>query len=949
MEIIRSMTQTVLGNVPADQTPTGAETVERVVERVLSSSLLEDRRDGCRALRALARKYRLLVGAHAMDALLQALSNDRSDHELVNYALETLIAITSPEPFEEEIEESGNVEACRGLGQQFTEIVTKKSENIALFVELLDEFDFKVRFPTVKLLSNLLENRARGVQDGVLEVPSGVPKLMDLLSDNREVIRNHMLLLLTSLTRGNPTLQKIVVFENIYDIIFDIIREESYSEGSVVVEDCLELLVTLLRSSPPNQTLLREGGHVAQITTFFTVLLDDAEDPAKSSAWSAQKMANVHKMLELVSCLVQPESCSAEVRAYQTVLRASGVLPALCRMLLASGVPAATLTLVITTIADVIRAHEENQNFFSNVMAPSKPPRPAVVVLLMSMVNEKQAVGLRSAVLYCLHCLLCKNSVLQATLVATLLPQTVKAEDISSGQLLCGGLFSNDPTSTWLCAVALTHALHDNTQQKDELLRVQLATGGGGECVSLLRQCCTLLLSTSSFLAKVALLQLLALWLVQCPRAVTQLLVVPSVMPYLTAQISSSETEDPESQILQGLSAFVLGVCALYNEGAPNTLSRDQLASMVTDRIGSHVFRNKLSALGRMDPFIQAAKSPKISALKKSDLCFDYSFVSAYKSLEGSLLRAVNIGEADASELLERKVAELEAQLTAANEQVLTLTADKQSLTANVQQLTQQQQALQVQYQQQLQLLQQQNGSSGDSSGGAAIAALQQQVSELTYARDYYYYQMQERDKLVQQLQQQKQEEADAAATKSAVEDRNTDGAGSDPADPELETLRCQLRDLQLVLHKKDEALYQLQQGNMTNGSAEEDSKQLLDLKKKLESSEAAVLQLQATNVSLQKQLQAADARRTEGDSEEELEAERRKRKKLEIFGVIHAPTAGTPQFMLQQRAPRTSCSNSTPHFMLQQRAPRTSCFNSGHPALHAPTAGTSHLCLEVC
>ncbi|KAF2357176.1 Uso1/p115-like vesicle tethering protein C-terminal [Trinorchestia longiramus] len=185
-------------------------------------------------------------------------------------------------------------------------------------------------------------------------------------------------------------------------------------------------------------------------------------------------------------------------------------------------------------------------------------------------------------------------------------------------------------------------------------------------------------------------------------------------------------------------------------------------------------------------------------------------------------------------------------------------------------------------YQQQLQLLQQQNGSSGDSSGGAAIAALQQQVSELTYARDYYYYQMQERDKLVQQLQQQKQEEADAAATKSAVEDRNTDGVGSDPADPELETLRCQLRDLQLVLHKKDEALYQLQQGNMTNGSAEEESKQLLDLKKKLESSEAAVQQLQATNVSLQKQLQAADARRTEGDSEEELEAERRKRKKLE-------------------------------------------------------------------
>ena len=40
------------------------------------------------------------------------------------------------------------------------------------------------------------------------------------------------------------------------------------------------------------------------------------------------------------------------------------------------------------------------------------------------------------------------------------------AEEISSGQLLCGGLFSGDPVSTWLCAVALTHALKDNTDQK---------------------------------------------------------------------------------------------------------------------------------------------------------------------------------------------------------------------------------------------------------------------------------------------------------------------------------------------------------------------------------------------------------------------------------------------------------------------------------------------------
>lgn len=45
------------------------------------------------------------------------------------------------------------------VGEQFTEIFTKRQENIELLLNLLDEFDFKVRYPAVKLLTNLLKNR----------------------------------------------------------------------------------------------------------------------------------------------------------------------------------------------------------------------------------------------------------------------------------------------------------------------------------------------------------------------------------------------------------------------------------------------------------------------------------------------------------------------------------------------------------------------------------------------------------------------------------------------------------------------------------------------------------------------------------------------------------------------------------------------------------------------
>ena len=47
-----------------------------------------------------------------------------------------------------------------------------------------------MRWPTVRLLTILLGNKGRDLQESILVVPQGIPKLMDLLSDSREIIRN---------------------------------------------------------------------------------------------------------------------------------------------------------------------------------------------------------------------------------------------------------------------------------------------------------------------------------------------------------------------------------------------------------------------------------------------------------------------------------------------------------------------------------------------------------------------------------------------------------------------------------------------------------------------------------------------------------------------------------------------------------------------------------------
>lgn len=61
-------------------------------------------------------------------------------------------------------------------------------------------------------------------------------------------------------------------------------------------------------------------------------------------------------------------------------------------------------------------------------------------------------------------------------------------QNLSAGQLLCGGLFSSDCLSHWLSAVALSHALVANVNNKELLLRVHLAVSKDTRPVSLLQQ-----------------------------------------------------------------------------------------------------------------------------------------------------------------------------------------------------------------------------------------------------------------------------------------------------------------------------------------------------------------------------------------------------------------------------------------------------------------------------
>ncbi|XP_077671004.1 general vesicular transport factor p115 isoform X2 [Eretmochelys imbricata] len=818
----------VMGGQSAGAQPSGAETIQKLCDRVASSTLLDDRRDAVRALKSLSKKYRLEVGFQAMEHLINVLQTDRSDSEIIGYALDTLCNIVSND-LEEEEQEENSQKQVDDLGRQFTEIFIKQQENVTLLLTFLEEFDFHVRWPGVKLLTSLLKQQGPQVQQIILVSPMGVSRLMDLLADSREVIRNDGVLLLQQLTKSNAAIQKIVAFENAFERLLDIVTDEGNSDGGIVVEDCLLLLQNLLKNNNSNQNFFKEGSYIQRMKPWFEVGDDN-------SGWSAQKVTNLHLMLQLVRVLVSPTNPPGATSSCQKTMFHCGLLQQLCTILMATGVPADILTETINTVSEVIRGCQINQDYFASVNAPSNPPRPAIVVLLMSMVNERQPFVLRCAVLYCFQCYLYKNQKGQGEIVSTLLPSTIDAtgNSVSAGQLLCGGLFSTDSVSNWCAAVALAHALQENATLKEQLLRVQLATSIGNPPVSLLQQCTNILSQGSKVQTRVGLLMLLCTWLSDCPIAVTHFLHNSANIPFLTGQIAENLGE--EEQLVQGLCALLLGICIYYNDNSLENCRKEKLKQLIEKRIGKENFIEKLGFISKHELYSRAAQKPQPSFSSPDHMMFDHEFTKLVKELEGIITKAIyKSSEEDKQEEEVKKsleqhdnivthykkvIREQDQQLEELKQKVNTLKSQNEQLqTAVTQQMSQIQQ-----HKDQYNLLKVQLGKDNQHHSSHSdmlqmngiqpeeISKLRQEIEELKNKHEALQGQLREKDSVIENM---KSLQSETGTTEHSSQIAAS--AGLEQANElcrELEALRIQIQsqssDISKLQSEKQELLQQM-------------------------------------------------------------------------------------------------------------------------------------------
>ena len=169
-----------------------------------------------------------------------------------------------------------------------------------------------------------------------MTAPLGTTRLVATLDDPRDAIRNgeayprsHSytyrianiqicltagLIILNELSESSSELQKLFVFENAFERIFNLIQAEgSLNQGGIVVQDCLSLLANLVRYNASNQTTFRETGGVAR----FAALLPGGQKGKKPKAateedeWtSPQKDKNIWGLLAILRMFLVKGSTS---------------------------------------------------------------------------------------------------------------------------------------------------------------------------------------------------------------------------------------------------------------------------------------------------------------------------------------------------------------------------------------------------------------------------------------------------------------------------------------------------------------------------------------------------------------------------------------------------------------------------------------------------------------
>ncbi|TDZ27582.1 Intracellular protein transport protein USO1 [Colletotrichum trifolii] len=587
------------------------ETITVLSGRLSSATLLEDRRAAILGLRSFAKDFPASVASGALRSLIGSLSRDAEDVDTVKVVLETLLMLFSPN--------EKSPEASEDIALWLADEFTMRQENITLLLNLLESGDFYSRLYSLQLLAAILSSRTERTEECVFTAPLGISRLVAVLDDTREAVRNEAIALLTYLTPSSTDIQKLVAFENAFDRLFNVIGSEGHLlEGDRVVEDCLILLANLLRRNPSNQSLFRESGGTRRLA----ILLEGAEraqrEEAEIASWAQlQQNRNIYALLAVVRLFVV--AGAAGTKQNQLAFSQHGLLYHALELAFSRVARIPIKAEALVTCSDIIRGNSTLQERFAQLQVLSPLDHRSVVesgqandlnrvyvidglLDLTLSAQEPEAFDLRLAACECLKAYLDNHADIRLHFLKRAIEGYKTGADETANVLTVllrppADAASSNPYRYWFAATIMFHLVFDNPEAKSLAMAVTEGDADSGEeVVTSIQTVAAHLISglnrEEDSRVIVGYLMLLLGWLFEDLDAVNDFLDEGSNTQSLIQAVNHPHPSD----IVQGLCAMLLGV--LYEFSTKDSpIPRSSLHSILVSRMGRDRYMDKLSRL----------------------------------------------------------------------------------------------------------------------------------------------------------------------------------------------------------------------------------------------------------------------------------------------------------------------------------------------------------------
>ncbi|KAG6594068.1 putative vesicle tethering protein [Phytophthora cinnamomi] len=301
---------------PTSPPPSGARPVSPearadialAVDRLQFATLLGERKRSIDALQALVQRFGASRGADptveeqelgraAVPAVLAALVSDPRDTELMEAMLELLQAVVGRAPAAALL----LLEPPAGAAPW----------GMQTCLSLLQDPSPWIRGPAVALVRALQDAQPGAFATAVLACKEGLRRLLEVVQDRREHIRDAALAVLGQLTGRDKNAQQFVAFEDGFATLFQIMEAEGLAETAAgppsgVMADCLHIVNNMVRDNVMTQTLFLEmpylESHVPRLLRLIGV---DGGDEEEEDAAALNRRKRVLKLaLQLVRFLV---------------------------------------------------------------------------------------------------------------------------------------------------------------------------------------------------------------------------------------------------------------------------------------------------------------------------------------------------------------------------------------------------------------------------------------------------------------------------------------------------------------------------------------------------------------------------------------------------------------------------------------------------------------------